>query len=104
MTAPAACPSAGALRADTIAGRCTSGSTVETAIERAKAVGAGRDGLNIFTARDDDDARRQASALTVHLSDTNPGLLLGVPVAIKDNIATTTLPTTCGSRVLAGYV
>ena len=31
------------------------------------------------------------------------GALLGVPVLVKDNICTTDLPTTCGSKVLAGY-
>ena len=30
--------------------------------------------------------------------------LAGVPVALKDNIVTTDLPTTCGSRILEGYV
>jgi aspartyl-tRNA(Asn)/glutamyl-tRNA(Gln) amidotransferase subunit A len=32
------------------------------------------------------------------------GPLHGVPVALKDNIVTTQQPTTCGSRILAGYV
>ena len=30
--------------------------------------------------------------------------LLGVPVVLKDNIATLDLPTSCGSRILEGYV
>jgi aspartyl-tRNA(Asn)/glutamyl-tRNA(Gln) amidotransferase subunit A len=32
------------------------------------------------------------------------GPLAGIPLAIKDNICTGSLPTTCGSRILAGYV
>lgn len=32
------------------------------------------------------------------------GPLAGVPVAIKDNIATRTLPTSCGSKMLEGWV
>ncbi len=32
------------------------------------------------------------------------GLLAGVPVAVKDNISTRGIPTTCGSRILEGYV
>ncbi len=33
-----------------------------------------------------------------------PGLLTGTAVGIKDNIVTTSLPTTCASRLLEGYV
>ena len=36
--------------------------------------------------------------------DAAPGPLTGVPVAVKDNIATTTLSTSCGSRILEGWV
>jgi aspartyl-tRNA(Asn)/glutamyl-tRNA(Gln) amidotransferase subunit A len=32
------------------------------------------------------------------------GPLAGIPVAVKDNICTTSLPTSCGSRILEGYV
>jgi len=32
------------------------------------------------------------------------GLLAGVPVAVKDNLCTLELPTSCGSRILEGYV
>jgi aspartyl-tRNA(Asn)/glutamyl-tRNA(Gln) amidotransferase subunit A len=35
---------------------------------------------------------------------TDLGVLAGVPVAIKDNIASLGLPTTCASRILEGYV
>ena len=70
---------------------------VTTAIRRADEVHAGRDGLNIFVARDDADALVQADAAP-------EGPLAGFAVAIKDNLATLTLPTTCGSRILSGYV
>jgi aspartyl-tRNA(Asn)/glutamyl-tRNA(Gln) amidotransferase subunit A len=33
-----------------------------------------------------------------------PGPLHGVPVVVKDNLCTTDYPTTCGSKILAGYV
>jgi aspartyl-tRNA(Asn)/glutamyl-tRNA(Gln) amidotransferase subunit A len=96
--------SASKLRDDTAAGATEPAGTVKAAIARAREVGAGRDDLNIFAWSDDDDARTHGTACLDQMSDTIPGLLLGVPVAIKDNIATLTLPTTCGSHVLAGYV
>lgn len=33
-----------------------------------------------------------------------PGLLHGMPIAVKDNIVTAEQPTTCASRILEGYV
>ena len=93
-----------AVRADTAGGHVKAGDTLTAAIERAHEVNAGREGLNVFAWRDDDDARRQAATIADRLADTTPGALLGVPVAVKDNIATLTMPTTCGSRILEGYV
>ncbi|MBN1808716.1 MAG: Asp-tRNA(Asn)/Glu-tRNA(Gln) amidotransferase subunit GatA [Planctomycetes bacterium] len=37
-------------------------------------------------------------------SGADPGPLAGVPVAVKDNIATPDLPTSCASRILKNYV
>jgi aspartyl-tRNA(Asn)/glutamyl-tRNA(Gln) amidotransferase subunit A len=45
----------------------------------------------------DPEARRRASA------GRAGGPLAGVPVLLKDNICTTDYPTTCGSKILAGY-
>src|SRR5436853_7609096 len=33
----------------------------------------------------------------------SPGPLAGVPIALKDNLCTRGVPTTCGSRILEGY-
>jgi aspartyl-tRNA(Asn)/glutamyl-tRNA(Gln) amidotransferase subunit A len=35
---------------------------------------------------------------------TRPGALAALPIALKDNIVTTEQPTTCGSRILEGYL
>ncbi|HEY3216216.1 MAG TPA: amidase, partial [Candidatus Eisenbacteria bacterium] len=45
-----------------------------------------------------DPATRAAAARS-----TPRGPLRGVPVVVKDNLCTTDYPTTCGSRILAGY-
>ena len=78
--------------------------TVARALERADEVKAGRDGLNIFVSLDEKYLRSHADACRDFLSHAEPAPLLGVPVAIKDNIASLHHPTTCGSRILAGYV
>jgi len=77
-------------------------SLVRAALDRAAAVGAGREGLNIFVAMNPDAEADAESAAASRTGDPQP--LEGVPVAVKDNIATLETPTTCGSRILAGYV
>jgi aspartyl-tRNA(Asn)/glutamyl-tRNA(Gln) amidotransferase subunit A len=95
---------ASALRERTAAGQVSPAATVDAALTRARDVNAGRDGLNIFVSLDERFVKQHAADSAERLSDTDPGLLLGVPVAIKDNIATLHHPTTCGSRILGGYV
>jgi len=65
------------------------------ALERAD---RGPDPISAFLSVDIDRARQRAR-------DSAPaqGVLAGVPVAVKDNIATVNFPTTCGSRILEGY-
>jgi aspartyl-tRNA(Asn)/glutamyl-tRNA(Gln) amidotransferase subunit A len=70
---------------------------VEASFARAAEVKAGADGLNCIISADREKSLTDAAAV-------QGGTLAGVPVVIKDNLATLTLPTTCGSRVLAGYV
>ena len=52
----------------------------------------------------DDDARRRADAIDRAVAaGEDPGRLAGVPVALKDNLCTRGVPTTCSSRILAGW-
>ena len=67
-------------------------------------VGAGRDGLNILLYQDRDHALERAAACDALRPARQPMPLLGVPVVIKDNIATSVMPTSCGSKILEGYV
>jgi aspartyl-tRNA(Asn)/glutamyl-tRNA(Gln) amidotransferase subunit A len=96
--------SAATLREHTASGRTTTAATVDSALTRAADVNAGRDGLNVFVSLDAAYLQEHAALSATQVTDTVPGLLLGVPVAVKDNIATRHHPTTCGSKILAGYV
>jgi aspartyl-tRNA(Asn)/glutamyl-tRNA(Gln) amidotransferase subunit A len=60
--------------------------------------------LNIFLALSPERAYAQADKIDAAIAagDSLP-VLAGVPIAIKDVISTRGIPTTCGSRILAGY-
>ena len=95
--------SAAELRAAVARGELAAHDAARAALDRAAAVGAGRDRLNILLYQDDDLGDR-CHAVQDTVTAGTAGILAGVPVVIKDNIATTRLPTTCGSRILEGYV
>ncbi len=100
---------AGIPQADTALGiaaavRSGTRSAVDVVEEHLTAIAA-RDGeihaFNLVTA---DQARQAALALDRRLAaGEDPGPLAGVPVALKDNMCTTGVPTTCSSRILEGW-
>ena len=51
-----------------------------------------------------DEARERAAAIDASVaSGVDPGPLAGVPVALKDNLCTRGIPTTCSSKILEGW-
>ena len=79
----------------------TAVSAVRESFRRMADVDAGPTGLNCILWTDEDRAIIDARAVDDKAAS---GVLAGVPFVAKDNIATTHLPTTCGSRILEGYV
>jgi aspartyl-tRNA(Asn)/glutamyl-tRNA(Gln) amidotransferase subunit A len=81
---------------------------VDAAFKRADEVGAGKSGLNIVVHEDRAASRAEAQNLDGDASSSpiahRPSAIAGQPVAVKDNIATLGLATTCSSRILEGYV
>jgi aspartyl-tRNA(Asn)/glutamyl-tRNA(Gln) amidotransferase subunit A len=64
---------------------------------------AAHEHLGAFLATDTEHALAQATAADARRAKGERGLLLGVPLAHKDIFVTTALPTTAGSKMLAGY-
>ena len=77
-------------------GRTTASEVLAAALARVEETHVGAEGLNAIVHR--------AASADPALHPLAMGPLAGVPVAIKDNLATRTLPTTCGSRILDGWV
>ncbi|MFZ1063376.1 MAG: Asp-tRNA(Asn)/Glu-tRNA(Gln) amidotransferase subunit GatA [Acidimicrobiales bacterium] len=86
---------------DVTSGVSSASAELDTALE---AIRARNDELNVFLYVDEDGARRQAEAVDAALArGERAGALAGVPIAIKDNLCTRGVPTTCSSRILEGW-
>ncbi|HMI48273.1 MAG TPA: amidase family protein [Gemmatimonadaceae bacterium] len=96
---------AAAIASSVRAGDATPAEMVRASFDRAREIGAGADALNIYLHVDEQASLEEADAIRKRVGNAaDGGILAGVPVAIKDNIASLGLPTTCGSKILAGYV
>ncbi len=89
-----------------IAARVRAGETTAVSeLENSLAAIAARNGeLNVFLHVDDEGAYRAARRVDERISEgLDPGVLAGVPVALKDNLCQRGVPTTCSSRILEGW-
>ncbi|MEY3589259.1 MAG: aspartyl/glutamyl-tRNA(Asn/Gln) amidotransferase subunit, partial [Actinomycetota bacterium] len=68
------------------------------------AIGARDTEINAFNLVTADAARAQADAIDADIAAGRPvGPLAGVPIALKDNMCTHGIETTCSSRILEGW-
>ncbi len=88
----------GAIAAAVREGRMPARTMIEASFARAAEADAGPSGLNCILSSDLNGSLRAAENSPVG------GALAGVPVVLKDNIATTEIYTSCGSRILEGYI
>jgi aspartyl-tRNA(Asn)/glutamyl-tRNA(Gln) amidotransferase subunit A len=96
---------AAAIASSIRAGETSPVEMIRASFKRAADIGAGPDELNIVLHADEKASAVEAEELETRIQRaTDIGVLAGVPVAIKDNIASLGLATTCGSRILNGYV
>ena len=96
--------SAAAIASSVRSGEASPSEMIKASFARAADIGAGADALNIFLYSDEKASLAEAEEMRQRLGTAaDIGVLAGVPVAIKDNIASLGLPTTCASRILTGY-
>ncbi len=72
---------------------------IEELLKRIK-----KDSLNAFVTVNEDGALQQAELSSKAILHGDEDLLLGIPIAVKDNICTKGLRTTCSSDILKNYI
>lgn len=94
--------SAGTLAAEVRSGSTSAESLVEASLARA---GEAEPLVSAFLRIGADEALSAARRIDERVrAGDDPGPLAGVPVALKDNLCTVGVPTTCASRILEGWV
>jgi aspartyl-tRNA(Asn)/glutamyl-tRNA(Gln) amidotransferase subunit A len=97
----AAAPSAVELAAAVRRGERTAIDAVE---ESLAVIDAREPELHAFNLVLADEARATAARVDAQVAaGDDPGSLAGVPIALKDNLCTRGIPTTCSSRILEGW-
>jgi aspartyl-tRNA(Asn)/glutamyl-tRNA(Gln) amidotransferase subunit A len=82
-------------------GEASAAEVVETHLARIEERDAEIHAFNLVLA---DEARAHAAAIDARVAQgDDPGPLAGVPVALKDNMCTRGIPTTCSSKILEGW-
>ncbi len=83
------------------AGERTARAVVE---EHLSLIGVREPELHAFNLVTAEQALAAADAVDARVAaGEDPGPLAGVPIALKDNLCTTAIPTTCSSKILAGW-
>jgi aspartyl-tRNA(Asn)/glutamyl-tRNA(Gln) amidotransferase subunit A len=83
------------------AGEVSSVALTESVLARIDAV---EPAVQAYLALDREGALRQAGQADIRRKNGQAGPLCGIPLAIKDVLCTTSMPTTCGSRILEHFV
>jgi len=82
-------------------GAVTSVALTESVLGRIDAV---EPQVQAYLALDREGALRQAEQADIRRKNGQAGPLCGIPLAVKDVLCTTSMPTTCGSRILEHFV
>jgi aspartyl-tRNA(Asn)/glutamyl-tRNA(Gln) amidotransferase subunit A len=79
-------------------------SAVDVLDEHLARISARDEEIHAFNLVTADEARAQAEAVDAAVAaGDDPGPLAGVPLALKDNMCTRGIPTTCSSKILEGW-
>ena len=79
-------------------------SAQEALQEHLQVIDAQENDIHAFNAIDREVAMETAASIDEMVaSGRDPGPLAGVPVALKDNLCTRALVTTCSSKILEGW-